>query len=70
MLPIGLRNLPELKVDANVPYDMRWYNTGAAAICGEDIGLENAVIEIRDSEFDDMAAGVAKWGNILYDILN
>ena len=66
----GLRNLPELKVDANVPYDMRRYNTGAAAICGEDIGLENAVIEIRDSEFDDMAAGVAKWGNILYDILN
>ena len=52
----GLRNLPELKVDANVPYDMRRYNTGAAAICGEDIGLENAVIEIRDSEFDYMAA--------------
>ena len=56
-------------MDANVPYDMRQYNTGAAAICGEDIGLENAVIEIKDTEFDDMQAGVTKWRDLLLNIL-
>ena len=61
--------LGNLKVDANVPYDMRQYNTGAAAICGEDIGLENAVIEIKDTEFNDMQAGVTKWSDLLINIL-
>ena len=65
----GLQSKDNLKVDANVPYDMRQYNTGAAAICGEDIGLENAVIEIKDTEFDDMQAGVTKWRDLLLNIL-
>ncbi len=66
----GLRAEPDIQADANVPYDMRQYNTGAAAICGEDIGLENAVIEIRDTEFADIASGAAKWCEILSKILN
>jgi len=65
----GLKRYSELKTDANVPYDLRQYNTGASAICGEDIGLENAVIEIRDTEFDDISRGADKWANILADIL-
>jgi predicted N-formylglutamate amidohydrolase len=65
----GLKRYSELKTDANVPYDLRQYNTGASAICGEDIGLENAVIEIRDTEFDDITHGADKWANILADIL-
>lgn len=66
----GLKKEADLSVDANVPYDMRQYNTGAAAICGEDIGLENAVIEIRDTEFDDMSKGVEKWSRLLAKILS
>ena len=65
----GLKRYPNLKTDANVPYDMRQYNTGASAICGEDIGLFNAVIEIRDTEFDDINKGAEKWANILAGIL-
>ena len=65
----GLKRYKDLLVDANVPYDMRQYNTGAAAICGEDIGLENAVIEIKDTEFADISKGAAKWAEILFDIL-
>lgn len=65
----GLKRYSELKTDANVPYDLRQYNTGASAICGEDIGLQNAVIEIRDTEFDDISRGADKWANILADIL-
>lgn len=65
----GLKQYSELKTGANVPYDMRQYNTGASAICGEDIGLLNAVIEIRDTEFDNIAQGADKWANILADIL-
>ena len=61
----NLKKLSGLNVDANVPYDMRQYNTGAAVICTEQKGLENALIEIRDTEFDDMSAGVAKWSDIL-----
>lgn len=64
-----LQKNPDLKIDANVPYDMRQYNTGAAAICGEDIGLLNAVIEIRDTEFDDMATGAQKWCELLANVL-
>lgn len=60
-----LQQYPNFKVDANVPYDLRQFNTGTAAVCGTDIGLENAVIEIRDSEFDDMTAGVDKWCAVL-----
>lgn len=65
----GLRKHPDLTVDANVPYDLRQYNTGASAICGEDIGLLNAVIEIRDTEFDDISQGASKWADILSSIL-
>ena len=65
-----LKQFPFLNVDANVPYDMRRYNTGAAAICGEDNGLQNAVIEIRDSEFVNIAAGTQKWAEILLPLLS
>lgn len=65
-----LQKISNLKVDANVPYDMRHYNTGAAAICGEDIGLQNAVIEIRDTEFDNIESGAEKWADILSPILS
>lgn len=64
-----LKGNKDLICGANVPYDMRVYNTGAAAICGEDIGLENAVIEIRDSEFEDMEKGCRKWADILEGVL-
>jgi len=60
-----LKGYKEIVSGANVPYDMRQYNTGAAAICGEDIGLENAVIEIRDTEFEDIEQGCWKWADIL-----
>lgn len=65
----GLQKYADLKVDANVPYNLQQYNTGAAAICGEDIGLENAVIEIRDTEFENIAAGSMKWADILAEII-
>lgn len=64
----NLQTYSDLTIAANVPYDLRQYNTGAAAICGEDIGLENAVIEIRDTEFEDINAGAAKWANLLTNI--
>lgn len=66
----GLKQEKDLVVGANVPYDLRQYNTGASAICGEDIGLENAVIEIRDTEFTEMDAGVEKWCDLLFKILS
>ena len=65
----GLKRYDGIICDANVPYDMREYNTGASAICGEDIGLENAVIEIKDTEFDDIEKGCQKWADILENIL-
>ncbi|MBR1825425.1 MAG: N-formylglutamate amidohydrolase [Alphaproteobacteria bacterium] len=64
-----LQKLPNMKIEANVPYDMRKYNTGAAVICSEDIGLQNAVIEIRDTEFENIEAGAEKWCKILSRIL-
>lgn len=65
----GLQKIEGLNVAANVPYDMRLYNTGAAAICGEDNGLENVVIEIRDTEFQNMEASVPIWTQRLKNIL-
>ncbi|MBE6463541.1 MAG: hypothetical protein E7005_07315 [Alphaproteobacteria bacterium] len=51
----------DIIVDANVPYDMRQYNTGSSTICGKDLNLENATIEIRDTEFENLNQGVEKW---------
>lgn len=48
-------------IGENVPYDLRQYNTGTAVICGEEQGLDYALIEIRDDEFDNMAQGAADW---------
>ena len=65
----GLKDIETLKIDANVPYDMRVYNTGSSTICGHEIGLDNATIEIKDTEFDDVLKGTQKWADILENIL-
>lgn len=65
----GLNLRKDINVGANVPYDMRQYNTGASTICGEDLNLENATIEIRDTEFDNLKEGVNKWSQYLSEIL-
>lgn len=52
-------------VGENVPYDLRKYNTGTVVICGEESGLDYALIEIRDDEFDDVANGAEEWAQIL-----
>ncbi len=64
-----LQNTPAKKIGENVPYDLRKYNTGAAVFCGEYKGNDYALIEIRDSEFDDLAKGAEDWGNMLLPIL-
>ncbi len=56
-------------IGENVPYDLRQYNTGAVIICGEEKGLDYGLIEIRDDEFDNLAAGAAEWAQILSDIM-
>ena len=56
-------------VGENVPYDLRKYNTGAVILCGEEKGLDYALIEIRDDEFDDLKKGAEYWGDILTEIL-
>ncbi len=48
-------------IGENVPYDLRKYNTGAVIICGAEKGLDYALIEIRDDEFDDLEKGAAEW---------
>lgn len=65
----GLSAYSELKIDSNVPYDLRKYNTGASVICGAEQGLDNALIEIRDTEFDDIQSGTEKWCAALSEIL-
>ena len=52
-------------IGANVPYDLRQYNTGAAVICGEEKGFDYGLIEIRDDEFDQLEQGAADWSNRL-----
>lgn len=56
-------------VGENVPYDLRKYNTGAAVICGEEKGLDYALIEIRDDEFGNLKKGANEWAEILAGIL-
>lgn len=56
-------------VGENVPYDLRKYNTGAAVVCGEQKGLDYALIEIRDDAFDNMEKGTREWSCLLADIL-
>ena len=70
MLLNGLKLKSNINVDANVPYDMRQYNTGASTICGEDLNLENATIEIRDTEFENIAQGVEKWCNYISEAVS
>lgn len=65
----GFHNYTDLKIDSNVPYDLRKYKTGASVICGVEQGLDNALIEIRDSEFADIEAGASKWADMLSGIL-
>ena len=56
-------------IGANVPYDLRKYNTGSAVFCGEEKGLDNVLIEIRDDEFDQLEPGAADWSNRLGYVL-
>ena len=65
----GLKLKKDILVDANVPYDMRLYNTGSSTICGEDLGLENATIEIKDTEFENITQGVNKWCEYISEII-
>ena len=64
-----LQNTPAKKVGENVPYDLQKYNTGAAVFCGENQGNDYALIEIRDSEFENLTKGAEEWGNLLLPIL-
>ncbi len=59
-----LAKLPET-VGENVPYDLRKYNTGTVVVCGEEQGLDYALLEIRDDEFADLAKGAVEWAEIL-----
>ncbi len=52
-------------IGENVPYDLRKYNTGTVVVCGEEKGLDYALIEIRDDEFDDLQTGAKKWAEWL-----
>ena len=56
-------------IGENVPYDFRKFNTGAAVICGEEKGLDYALIEIRDDEFDNLTSGAEEWGRVLADLM-
>ena len=60
-----LSKVSDKNIGENVPYDLRRYNTGAAIFCGENKGLDYAVLEIRDSEFDNMVQGVREWCDLL-----
>lgn len=57
------------QVGENVPYDLRRYNTGAVILCGEERGLDYALIEIRDDEFQNLEKGAEEWGNMLVDLM-
>ncbi len=57
------------KVGENVPYDLRRYNTGTVVVCGEEKGLDYALIEIRDDEFENLIAGAEEWAKILADLI-
>ncbi len=57
------------KIGANVPYDLQKYSTGAVIICGEEKGYDYGLIEIRDSEFDDLTSGAEWWAANLAGIL-
>lgn len=52
-------------VGENVPYDLRKYNTGTVVVCGEELGLDYALIEIRDDEFIDLKKGAEEWVKLL-----
>lgn len=52
-------------VGENVPYDLRKYNTGTVVVCGEESGLDYALIEIRDDEFNDLQKGAKDWTHLL-----
>lgn len=64
-----LTALTGLMVEANQPYDLRQYKTGSAVMHGAENYLDNALIEIRDSEFADLSLGVKKWCSYLLPVL-
>lgn len=66
----NIQKIEGLTVGLNEPYDLRKYKTGSSVIHGYDQNLDNCLIEIRDSEFDDLNSGVEKWVKILYDIIS
>lgn len=56
-------------IGENVPYDLRLYNTGAAVVCGEEKGLDYALIEVRDDEFDNLHQGAEEWAQMLAELM-
>lgn len=65
----GLTVSGDKKIGENVPYDLRRYNTGAVVVCGAEKGLDYALIEIRDDEFDNLEEGASDWGERLGRLL-
>lgn len=57
------------KIGENVPYDLRRCNTGTVIVCGEEKGLDYALIEIRDDEFNNLTHGAEEWAQILAPLL-
>lgn len=57
-------------IGENVPYDLRKCNTGAVIVCGEEKGLDYALIEVRDDEYDNLESGAEWWSGKLAEILS
>lgn len=64
-----IKDIAGLNIETNVPYDLRLYKTGSSFVHGEEKGLDNCLIEIRDDEFDNLDAGVKKWMSILAGVI-
>lgn len=64
-----IKDIAGLNIETNVPYDLRLYKTGSSFVHGEEKGLDNCLIEIRDDEFDNLDAGVKKWTSILAEVI-
>lgn len=59
----------EIVIGQNVPYDLNQYVTGSSVIHGKENHFDNCLIEIRDSEFDNIEKGVERWTNYLLPAL-
>lgn len=62
----NISKIKNLTVGYNEPYDLRKYKTGSTVIHGYNKNIDNCLIEIRDTEFENINFGVKKWVDILY----